>query len=104
MFLLAPNLVSPLSSLFTALVGGTIGTFIPEVLGLGGTQINQIINATFSIEFLLLILFGKILMTSMCIGFGFFGGVFGPALFIGAALGGVLSGLLIKNWTACRLY
>lgn len=82
--------------LFTALVGGTIGTFIPEVLGLGGTQINQIINATFSIEFLILILFGKILMTSMCIGFGFFGGVFGPALFIGAALGGVLSGLLIK--------
>ena len=82
--------------LFTAIVGGTIGTFIPEVLGLGGTQINQIINAAFSIEFLLIILFGKILMTSMCIGFGFFGGVFGPALFIGAALGGVLSGLLFQ--------
>ncbi len=82
--------------LFTAVVGGTIGTFIPEVLGLGGAQINQIINAAFSIEFLLVILFGKILMTAMCIGFGFFGGVFGPALFIGAAVGGVLSGLLIQ--------
>ena len=42
-----------------------------------------------------IIFFAKIVVTAACISFGFFGGVFGPALFVGAALGGILSSLLI---------
>jgi len=80
----------------TAIVVGIVGAFLPDVLGLGSTQINQMVNGHYTLTFLVLLLITKILVTSACIAFGFFGGVFGPALFVGAALGGILSGLLIQ--------
>ena len=80
----------------TALVVGSIGIFVPEVLGLGNYEINQMLSANYELSFILLLMITKIFVTALCIGFGFFGGVFGPALFVGAALGGVLSGLLMQ--------
>ena len=76
---------------FSAIVCGTIGTFIPEALGLGLDEINQIINQEFSLSFLIALLAVKILLTALCLGLGFYGGVFGPALFVGAATGGILA-------------
>ena len=76
---------------FSAIVCGTIGTFIPEALGLGLDEINQIINQEFSLSFLFALLVVKILLTALCLGLGFYGGVFGPALFVGAAAGGILA-------------
>ena len=76
---------------FSAIVCGTIGTFIPEALGLGLDEINQIINQEFSLSFLFALLAAKILLTALCLGLGFYGGVFGPALFVGAATGGILA-------------
>ena len=76
---------------FSAIVCGAIGTFIPEALGLGLDEINQIINQEFSLSFLFALLAVKILLTALCLGLGFFGGVFGPALFVGAATGGILA-------------
>ena len=76
---------------FSAIVCGTIGTFIPEALGLGLDEINQIINQDFSLSFLFALLAVKILLTALCLGLGFYGGVFGPALFVGAATGGILA-------------
>lgn len=80
----------------TAIVVGIIGAFLPDVLGLGSSQINNMVNGQYTLAFLSLILITKILVTTACISFGFFGGVFGPALFVGGALGGILAGLLIK--------
>ena len=80
----------------TAIVVGSIGVFVPEVLGLGNYEINQMLSANYELSFLLLLMIVKIFVTALCIGFGFFGGVFGPALFVGAALGGVLSALLMQ--------
>ena len=80
----------------TAIVVGSIGVFVPEVLGLGNYEINQMLSANYELSFLLLLMIIKIFVTALCIGFGFFGGVFGPALFVGAALGGVLAGLLMQ--------
>ena len=76
---------------FSAIVCGTIGTFIPEALGLGLDEINQIISQEFSLSFLFVLLAVKILLTALCLGLGFYGGVFGPALFVGAATGGILA-------------
>jgi len=76
---------------FSAIVCGTVGTFIPEALGLGLNEINQIINQEFSLSFLFALLFAKIALTALCLGLGFYGGVFGPALFVGAATGGILA-------------
>jgi len=86
----------PLSlMLIAAFICGLVGFFVPEILGTGGLEINNIINGGYGIGFLLLLFILKLLATSLSIGFGLFGGVFSPAAFIGAAAGGFLSKLMI---------
>ena len=80
----------------TALVVGALGVFLPDVLGLGGPQINKMVNGEYQLQVLMVLFVAKIFVTAACVSFGFFGGVFGPALFVGAALGGILSGLLVE--------
>ena len=45
----------------------------------------------FEFEFLAVLLVLKLALTALCIGFGMFGGVFSPALFVGAAAGAICS-------------
>ncbi len=70
-----------------ALFCGIIGTIYPEVLGIGTTTINNMLNAQIETYTVLIFLFLKIILTSVCLSTGFFGGVFSPALFVGAASG-----------------
>ncbi len=63
----------------------------PDVLGLGSLQINQMINNEFTPMYLLALLIAKIIITALCVNAGFFGGIFGPALFVGAAIGGIVA-------------
>ena len=72
-------------------VAGFIGMIFPDVLGLGSLQINQMINNEFTPTYLVALLIAKIVITALCLNAGFFGGVFGPALFVGAAIGGVVA-------------
>lgn len=81
-------------ALIAALVTGGFGIFYPEVLGLGVDVIFSFINHDLSVKLILILLGLKILLTTLCIGFGVFGGVFSPALFIGAATGQAMSNLL----------
>ena len=81
--------------LFAALICGSIGLFVPEILGLGTNEMNNIFANQYEIIFLFIILIGKVFMTSICIGFGFFGGIFAPALYVGAAGGGFIANSLI---------
>ncbi|MDA8703215.1 chloride channel protein [Pseudomonadales bacterium] len=78
-------------SAMCVLVAGCIGMIFPDVLGLGSLQINQMINNEFTPAYLLALLVAKIIITALCINAGFFGGVFGPALFVGAAIGGIVA-------------
>ena len=71
------------------LVVGGIGVFLPDVTGLGLSQVNQMIDGQFALGMLVLLLIGKIFVTAYCLNAGFFGGVFGPALFVGAATGAI---------------
>ena len=73
-----------------AVICGVIAIFVPEILGTGSLEINNIINGGYDIWFLLLLFMLKLIATSICIGFGLFGGIFSPAAFIGAAAGGFL--------------
>ena len=81
-------------ALLAALITGSFGIFFPEILGLGVDVISQFITEEFSFGLILALLALKILVTTLCIGFGIFGGVFSPALFIGAAAGQFMSNLL----------
>ena len=81
---------SPMKLLITAaLITGITGMFLPEILGLGIEHIENILNDGFHVHYLFFLLIGKLIITGVCIGFGMFGGIFSPALFIGAA-GGAL--------------
>ena len=44
-------------------------------------------------SFLIILLLGKLFLTSCCIGLGFFGGTFSPALFLGAIVGAIVYNL-----------
>ena len=68
-----------------------VSLFIPEALGLGTEVLASILNTQGSLVFVLTLLLVKIVITSLCLGFGFFGGIFSPSLLIGAATGAVLA-------------
>ena len=73
---------------------GFIGMFVPAILGTGTEEIKIIIQEDYSMSFLVLIFLLKLLLTSLAIGWGLFGGVFSPAVFIGASAGGIVAKLL----------
>ena len=72
-----------------------IGHFMPEVMGLGSETVSGVLNSSYTLLFLVVILLGKILATSISLNFGFFGGVFSPAILVGAAAGAVVSTFLV---------
>ena len=76
-------------------VVGSISVVLPDVAGLGLTQINGMIDAKFGLVTLFVLLAGKIFVTAYCLNAGFFGGVFGPALFVGAATGAIVANAAI---------
>ena len=73
-----------------AIICGLTGIFFPQILGLGTDSIINMLGGDFTIKFLLIILILKIMMTSICLSSGLFGGVFSPALFIGTAAGSIV--------------
>jgi chloride channel protein, CIC family len=76
------------------LLVGLLGMEIPEVLGPGYGTIQQLLTpaslAGMSLWLVLLLPFAKIVATSLSIGTGGSGGIFGPGLIIGAATGAAI--------------
>ncbi|MFW6143212.1 MAG: chloride channel protein [Desulfovermiculus sp.] len=72
------------------LITGGIGFFLPETLSFGYGVIQQGLFNELGILLLLGVAFGKILTTSFTISSGGSGGVFGPSVVIGGALGGAV--------------
>jgi CIC family chloride channel protein len=70
-----------------ALALGGVALYFPQALGMGYGYIQQAIHGDFTIRFLLLFAAVKIVATSLTISSGGSGGVFGPSLVIGGALG-----------------
>ncbi len=78
------------------LVTGAIGFFLPYTLAFGYGMIQKAIFNEIAITTLLFLAIGKIVTTSFSIGSGGSGGVFGPSVVIGGALGGVVGKLFYK--------
>ena len=76
---------------------GLAGTIFSEILGIGTDTLMLIITSEQNISYLIALLIGKLLLTSICIGFGFFGGTYSPALFLGAIVGALVFQLPINN-------
>ncbi|MFW5739174.1 MAG: chloride channel protein [Myxococcota bacterium] len=69
---------------------GLLGLLLPGVYGGGWGQIQLALFGQVSLGLMLALAAGKILATSLTIGSGGSGGVFGPTLFIGGMLGGAV--------------
>jgi CIC family chloride channel protein len=72
------------------LLVGCVGFFLPQTLAFGYGVVQSILRNEIAVWLLLAIAVGKILATSFTVGSGGSGGVFGPSMVIGAALGGVV--------------
>ena len=86
-----------LPRMFNPMLGGLgvglIGLALPQVYGAGWGQIQKALFGEVGIGMMFLIAIGKIFATSLTIGSGGSGGVFGPSLFIGGMLGGAVGGV-----------
>ncbi|MEW5908291.1 MAG: chloride channel protein [Thermodesulfobacteriota bacterium] len=69
---------------------GIIGFFLPQTLAFGYGFAQKALNNELTIPFLLALGIGKIFTTSFSIGSGGSGGVFGPSIVIGGAMGGAV--------------
>jgi len=72
------------------LLVGIMGWFVPESLGIGYQYVGDALNGNMALKAMALLLAMRVLGTAVCYASGNAGGIFGPALFIGAMLGGTL--------------
>lgn len=70
------------------LLVGLIGWFVPQVLGVGYGYVGDALNGKMAIDLMALLVFLKLIAVTTSYASGNAGGIFGPALFIGAMLGG----------------
>ncbi len=68
----------------------------PEIMGIGYDTVNRAMTGSEGVMVLMLIVFMKLIATSISVGLGVPGGLIGPTLMIGATAGGVV-GLLISQ-------
>lgn len=82
-----PDMLKPA---FGGLIFGVLLFCLPQLYGPGFPVMEKVLNgdSNFIIPLLIVLVLAKILATSICIGSGSSGGVFAPALFIGAMTGG----------------
>jgi CIC family chloride channel protein len=78
---------------------GLIGLFLPQVLGMGygWLQIVMEPQVFIPVGLMVLLIFAKMVATSLSIGSGGSGGVFAPGLFIGGMLGAAVWSMLHGN-------
>src|ERR1700686_1333112 len=72
------------------LLVGLLGWFVPQVLGVGYGYVGDVLNGNMALNLMLLLLVLKLLAVTTSYSSGNAGGIFGPSLFIGAMLGGVI--------------
>ena len=81
-----------------ALAGLTVGVValgLPDILGVGNELLRfATIEGAFTNQELALLVLTKLILTALCAGFGFAGGVFSPSLLIGILFGALFWSLL----------
>jgi CIC family chloride channel protein len=82
---------------------GLMGWFVPQVLGVGYTYVGNALNGSMALKLLLLLVALKLIGVTVSYASGNAGGIFGPALFLGAMLGGAIGTVahnLLPGYTA----
>jgi len=79
---------------------GLMVQWLPDTVGVGTDLISTTVHHDiFSLPLLTAMLLGKIVLTALCIGFGYVGGVFSPALVVGVLSGAIMGQLGLSFFT-----
>jgi CIC family chloride channel protein len=89
-FLRFPRKTVWLQPLAGGLMVGIMGWFVPQVLGVGYKHVGDALNGGMAVRLMVLLLILKLLAVTTSYASGNAGGIFGPSLFIGAMLGGIV--------------
>ena len=84
---------------------GTIGIFVPEVLGVGYASTDDALRQQLSLDILIVLIISKIIATAITFGSRFGGGIFSPSLFIGAMTGaafGIIAGTVFPDHSSAN--
>ncbi len=90
MFLRLPRNTVWLQPVAGGLLVGVMGWFVPQVLGVGYGYVGEALNGNMAFKMMLLLVFLKLFAVTGSYASGNAGGIFGPALFIGAMVGGTV--------------
>jgi CIC family chloride channel protein len=90
LFMRLPKSTQWIQPVAGGLLVGLLGWFMPEVLGVGYDYVEQVLGGDFPLKRVALLAALKIVATATCYSSGNAGGIFGPALFIGAMMGGAV--------------
>jgi chloride channel protein, CIC family len=72
------------------LLVGAMGWFVPQTLGVGYKYVGDSLNGGMALKLMVLLLVLKLFAVTVSYASGNAGGIFGPSLFIGAMLGGIV--------------
>jgi CIC family chloride channel protein len=78
-------------------VTGLLAQWAPEIMGLSYDALSRIFQNELGLQTMLLLVFAKLIATAISIGVRLPGGLIGPSLVMGGALGGFIE-LLIFEW------
>ena len=77
-----------------ALLVGLMGIFLPQIMGNGYPYVEQVLQGRLPWLLVTVLIFSKMLATSLTIGSGSPGGLFSPALYIGCMIGASFGGIV----------
>ena len=69
---------------------GIMGWFVPQILGVGYKHVGDALNGGMALKLMALLLVLKLFAVAVSYASGNAGGIFGPSLFLGAMLGGIV--------------
>src|SRR6267142_907187 len=72
------------------LMVGVMGWFVPQLLGVGYKHVGEALNGGIALKLMCLLLVLKLIAVATSYASGNAGGIFGPSLFLGAMLGGIV--------------
>lgn len=72
---------------------GIMGWFVPQVMGVGYKYVGDVLNGGMTLKLIIALLGMKLVATAISYASGNAGGIFGPSLFLGAMLGGLVGGI-----------
>jgi CIC family chloride channel protein len=96
-FLLLPRSTRWWHPVVGGVLVGLMGWFVPQVLGVGYSYVGLALDGTMALKLMVLLVVLKLFAVTTSYASGNAGGIFGPALFLGAMLGGVI-GTVAHHW------